>query len=68
MSDVEDRIRALISADPLPADAEAQLQTLLAELPELDRDVQAGDWEEALFTARQAAEFDADAPRIELDL
>ncbi|MBP0483950.1 hypothetical protein [Sagittula salina] len=68
MSDVEERILALINAQPLPGNAEEQLDTLLEELPEPDRSTEAALWHEALATARQAADFDPAAPTLELGL
>lgn len=65
---IRERIVALVNASPVPADAEARLEALLSELPDLDREVEAADWHEALFMARQAADFDPAAPRIELNL
>ncbi|MBY6117388.1 hypothetical protein KUW09_24565 [Mameliella alba] len=68
MSDVTQQIMDLINAEPLPADAEDRLSDLIEQLPEEDRDMARATWSEALFTARQSADFDPAAPTVELDL
>mgnify|MGYP003718483695 CR=1 FL=1 len=38
------------------------------QLPEEDQDMARATWSEALFMARQSADFDPAAPTVELDL
>lgn len=68
MSDVTQSIMDLINAEPLPADAEKRLDALIDQLPVEDRDAARATWPEALFMARQAADFDPAAPTSELNL
>ncbi|MBY6118532.1 hypothetical protein KUV64_05270 [Mameliella alba] len=68
MSDVMQQIMDLINAEPLPADAEDRLSELIEQLPEEDQDIARATWSEALFMARQSADFDPAAPTVELDL
>ncbi|MFC0157703.1 hypothetical protein CDZ97_00785 [Mameliella alba] len=68
MSDVTQQIMDLINAEPLPADAEDRLSELIERLPEEDQDMARATWSEALFMARQSADFDLAAPTVELDL
>ncbi|MBV6636418.1 hypothetical protein KZZ07_19585 [Mameliella sp. CS4] len=68
MSDVTQQIMDLINAEPLPADAEDRLSELIEQLPEEDQDMARATWSEALFMARQSADFDPAAPTVELDL
>ncbi|WP_375257479.1 hypothetical protein [Citreimonas sp.] len=51
------RVDALLAADPLPEDAEQQLEAILEAVPEGEREMMRRDLEEALFTAREAAGF-----------
>ncbi|MDD9731052.1 hypothetical protein PVW46_14140 [Mameliella sp. AT18] len=68
MSDVTQQIMDLINAEPLPADAEDRLSELIEQLPEEDQDMARATWSEALFMARQSADFDPAARTVELDL
>lgn len=67
MADIEQQIHNLINADPLPVDAEAQLEALIEQLPEIERDTARGWYHEALFSAQQASGFDPSAARIEIE-
>ncbi|MCT4554639.1 MAG: hypothetical protein N4A53_08130 [Pelagimonas sp.] len=58
---IEDRIFELMDLDPLPADAEDQLDALLAQLPEAEAALMGSRMQEVLFTKRQFADFEPGA-------
>lgn len=57
--DIDDRIAALLQSDPLPDDAERQLDALLARRPPEDRNVKAPWYHEGLFVARNFQSLDS---------
>lgn len=67
MDDIEQKIRDLINSDPLPENAEAQLDALIEELPEAERQLARGSYHEALALAVNTGPAGPTVDRIELD-